>query len=77
MKTCKDFEYTGIECCIGCHAEAEMEDEPRPMISIQINGEMAVVCCHLADFFYPNFSWKDGGREGKRGQGNGNSKASN
>lgn len=43
---------------MGCHYEAEAKDLLRPLITIQIDGEMAYVCCELAYFFYPDGSWK-------------------
>lgn len=57
MKTCKDFKYTGVKCCPGCHYENEAEDLQRPLMTIKINGEWAYVCCELAEFFYPDSSW--------------------
>jgi hypothetical protein len=52
MKTCEDFGYTGVACCMGCHCE------PDELITIKVDGEWVQVCCGLADFFYPDGSWK-------------------
>jgi hypothetical protein len=60
MKTCKDFEYTGVECCVGCHEE--VENYTSGLVTIQINGEAVYVCCEIAHFFYPDGSWKDAGQ---------------
>ncbi len=65
MKHCKDFEYTGVRCCQGCHYENEDPDLLTPLITIPINGELAQVCCELADFFYPGGSWKEKDTTGK------------
>lgn len=60
MKRCKDYAYTGVECCYGCHIEAEeMAEHGYTLITIQIDGEMAYVCCEIASFFYPKGDWKD------------------
>jgi hypothetical protein len=56
MKTCKDFEWTGVECCPGCHYELDHEDELQrgfDLITIKVDGELVKVCCELAEFFYP------------------------
>ena len=58
MKTCKDFAYTGVDCCQGCHYEADDPELRSMLITIPIDGEPAYVCCELADFFYPDGLWK-------------------
>lgn len=68
MKRCEDYAYTGVECCEGCHYEYDHEDELQrgfDLITIQIDGEMAKVCCTLAYFFYPDGSWKDRSKTGQ------------
>jgi hypothetical protein len=58
MKTCEDFGYTGVACCMGCHYEAEHKELSRDLITIKVDGQWAEVCCDIADFFYPDGSWK-------------------
>jgi hypothetical protein len=72
MKTCKDFGWTGVECCMGCHYEAEHWADIQPgfeLITIKVDGELVKVCCELASFFYPDGSWKES-RTGQWAQNN-------
>lgn len=48
-KTCKDFGWTGIDCCSSCHEEPEYE-----LDIVQVDGELALLCCKLRRFFYPD-----------------------
>jgi hypothetical protein len=65
MKTCKDYEYLGLDCCRGCYYEHEAEDIGTPLITVMVDGEMARVCCELASFFYPDNSWKEKDQAGQ------------
>ena len=69
MKKCRDYAYIGVECCIGCH-DPDPEDEVG-LITIQISGEMAYVCCAVAYFFYPDGEWKDRSMTGQWTQDSG------
>jgi hypothetical protein len=60
MKTCKDYEYTGVNCCPCCHNDMDGE-----LVTIQISGEDAYVCCDIARFFYPDGSWKERSKTGQ------------
>ena len=48
IRTCEDFEYTGVKCCPSCHDYSAFE-----LVEIKIDGRMALVCCALRSFFYP------------------------
>jgi hypothetical protein len=42
--------------------------EGSALITIQIDGEPAYVCCEVADFFYPDGSWKKRSKTGQWAQ---------
>ena len=46
MKTCKDFDYTGVKCCPVCHEYDQFD-------TVKIDGAPARLCCTLRVFFYP------------------------
>jgi hypothetical protein len=47
-KTCRDFGYTGVECCRTCHDEPEYEMEV-----VVVDAVPCLLCCKLRAFFYP------------------------
>jgi hypothetical protein len=47
-KTCRDYSHLGIECCAVCH-----EDPENHMDVVQIDGDPALLCCLLRNYFYP------------------------
>ena len=47
-KDCRDFDYTGVTCCPDCH-----EDPDHELEIVRIDGELALLCCALRRFFYP------------------------
>jgi len=49
-KTCKDFEYTGVQCCEECHNPDFAEYNLRV---VKVDGVNALLCCTLSTFFYP------------------------
>jgi hypothetical protein len=48
--TCKDFDYTGVECCPTCH-EPDLADYELRIV--RIDGVNALLCCSMTAFFYP------------------------
>jgi hypothetical protein len=48
--TCKDFDYTGVECCGTCHDPEFAESDLR---IVKVDGVNALLCCALTAFFYP------------------------
>jgi hypothetical protein len=49
VKDCRDFDHVGVECCEDCHGDPENH-----LDVVQINGDPALLCCNLIDFFYPD-----------------------
>jgi hypothetical protein len=69
LKTCKDFTGLGIGCCEGCHWEVDHNlPGGSALITIQLEGERAHMCCEIADFFYPDESWKKRSKTGQWAQ---------
>lgn len=50
-KDCRDFDYTGVECCGHCHADPDEELE-----IYVVDGVPCLLCCKLHSFFYPSAS---------------------
>lgn len=48
--TCKDFQWTGVECCPTCHDDSYSEYELRV---VKVDGVNALLCCTMIAFFYP------------------------
>lgn len=48
--TCKDFRYTGVDCCETCHDPDLAEYSLR---IVKIDGVNALLCCVMVAFFYP------------------------
>jgi hypothetical protein len=48
--TCKNFGYTGVECCPTCHDPEFAEFDLRVL---KVDGVPALLCCAMAAFFYP------------------------
>ena len=48
--TCKDFKYTGVQCCDVCHDSELAEYELRV---VKVDGVNALLCCAMVAFFYP------------------------
>lgn len=48
-KDCRDFDYTGVDCCPDCH---EYPDDELDVVIV--DGEPALLCCALRRFFYPD-----------------------
>lgn len=48
--TCKDFQYTGVQCCEECH-DAEFAD--MHLRVVKVDGVNALLCCCMVAFFYP------------------------
>jgi hypothetical protein len=48
--TCKDFKYTGVECCEMCHSAELAEYDMRV---VKVDGVNALLCCAMVAFFYP------------------------
>lgn len=48
--TCKDFKYTGVECCDVCHDSEWADYELRV---VKVDGVNALLCCCMVAFFYP------------------------
>jgi hypothetical protein len=48
--TCKDFKYTGVDCCESCHTAEWAEYELRV---VKVDGVNALLCCAMVAFFYP------------------------
>ena len=48
--TCKDFQYTGVQCCEMCHDSEFAEYQLRV---VKVDGVNALLCCSFVAFFYP------------------------